>query len=516
MKTILLLFDSLNRRSLSCYGCDWIKTPAFERLSRHCITFENCYAASLPCMPARRDFQTGRINFLHRSWGPMEPYDNSVTSILRENQIYTHLISDHIHYWEEGGGNYHTKYDSWELVRGQEGDKWQPVLEDIDVSGELGRKDEYRVQDVVNRTYIKEKNEYPIEQVFGRAEAFIKKNKNRDNWFLQIESFDPHEPFFAQQRFRDLYVKPDDPIDFDWPDYQKVKEEPEQVRHCQLEYAALVSACDWYLGKILDIMDRENLWKDTMLIVTTDHGYLLGEHNWWAKTVQPVYNEVAHIPLFLWNPKDGACNERSGQLAQITDLAPTILHTWGIEIPKEMTGTILGRKKDASTNCVKEKTACLFGIHGCYLNVTDGRYVYMKRPCRQDGLYNYTLMPNHMKEAFSKEEFLSMEIHPPFSFTKGYPQLKLDAEPWAGINFDEYGDLLFDLEQDPGQNKPFHDEEIEAGMMKLMVQIMRENDAPKEAYVYWGLEEWEERYEAKYIAADGRSVSGRLSGMRGE
>lgn len=489
MKTIFLLFDSLKLSALSCYGCDWIKTPAFDRLSRHSITYQNCYTASLPCMPARRDFQTGRINFLHRSWGPMEPYDNSVISILRENQIYTHLISDHIHYWEEGGSNYHTKYHSWEIIRGQEGDKWQPVLKKIDISHELGRKDEYRVQDLVNREYIKERDSYPIEQVFEKAEEFINKNKDRDNWFLQIESFDPHEPFFAQQKFRDLYLNQDDNIEFDWPDYQKVQELPEQVRHCRLEYAALVSACDWYLGKILDIMDRENMWDDTMLIVTTDHGYLLGEHNWWAKTVQPVYNEVAHIPLFIWNPKNGVCNKHSKQLVQITDIAPTILHTCGILIPEEMTGVVIHMADNENSDTRREKQACIFGIHGCYINVTDGRYVYMKRPCRQEGLYNYTLMPNHMKEGFSKEEFQSMEIHPPFSFTKGYPQLRMKARPWAGIDFDEYGDMLFDLELDPEQNHPYHNEAVEKRMTELMVQIMKENDAPKEAYGYWGLKE---------------------------
>ena len=49
------------------------------------------------------------------------------------------------------------------------------------------------------------------------------------------------------------------------------------------EYAALVSMCDAHLGKVLDLMDELDLWEDTMLIVCTDHGFLLGEHDWWAK-----------------------------------------------------------------------------------------------------------------------------------------------------------------------------------------------------------------------------------------
>ncbi|MFX9665242.1 sulfatase-like hydrolase/transferase, partial [Acinetobacter baumannii] len=81
--------------------------------------------------------------------------------------------------------------------------------------------------------------------------------------------------------------------------YARVSETPEEVAHLRYEYAALLSMCDAYLGKVLDAMDEWDLWKDTMLIVNTDHGFLLGEHDWWGKSLQPFYNEVAHIPLFV-------------------------------------------------------------------------------------------------------------------------------------------------------------------------------------------------------------------------
>ena len=70
MKVIFVLFDSLNRRSLECYGGTAVRTPNFQRLARRCVTFDNHYVGSLPCMPARRDMHTGRLSFLHRSWGP--------------------------------------------------------------------------------------------------------------------------------------------------------------------------------------------------------------------------------------------------------------------------------------------------------------------------------------------------------------------------------------------------------------------------------------------------------------
>lgn len=119
MKAIILLFDSLNKRYLPPYGDLLTKAENFQRLAAHAATFENSYVGSMPCMPARRELHTGRCNFLHREWGPLEPFDDSMPELLKKAGIYTHLISDHLHYWEDGGGNYHNRYSSWEIVRGQ-------------------------------------------------------------------------------------------------------------------------------------------------------------------------------------------------------------------------------------------------------------------------------------------------------------------------------------------------------------------------------------------------------------
>ena len=139
MKSIMIMYDSLNKHMLSAYGCDWTKTPNFQRLSKKSITFENMYVGSMPCMPARRELHTGRYNFLHRSWGPFEPFDDSTPEILQNSGIYTHLVSDHYHYWEDGGATYHHRYSSWENVRGQEGDKWKGEITDPILPEHLGR-----------------------------------------------------------------------------------------------------------------------------------------------------------------------------------------------------------------------------------------------------------------------------------------------------------------------------------------------------------------------------------------
>ncbi len=122
MKAIMVMFDSLNRHLLPPYGCDWTHAPNFARLAARAVTFDRSYVCSMPCMPARRELHTARPNFLHRSWGPIEPFDDSVPEILQRAGVHTHLVSDHYHYWEDGGATYHTRYNTWEFYRGQEGD----------------------------------------------------------------------------------------------------------------------------------------------------------------------------------------------------------------------------------------------------------------------------------------------------------------------------------------------------------------------------------------------------------
>src|SRR5690606_23234888 len=124
MKAIVLMFDSLNRHCLPPYGCDWIHAPNFRRLAARTATFDQSWVCSMPCMPARRDLHTGRPNFLHTGWAPLQPWDDSMPEMLARAGVYTHLITDHYHYFEDGGTAYHTRYKSWELFRGQENDTW--------------------------------------------------------------------------------------------------------------------------------------------------------------------------------------------------------------------------------------------------------------------------------------------------------------------------------------------------------------------------------------------------------
>jgi arylsulfatase A-like enzyme len=203
-RCVVVMYDTLCRHFLPSYGNEWVKAPNFQRLAARTVQFQNFYVGSMPCMPARREMHTGRYNFLHRSWGPLEPFDDSMPAILDRNDVHSHKVTDHHHYWEDGGATYHQRYTTFDLVRGQEGDKWIGDVQALrDRSPSLGRWPEqqmlrFQTQDNINRQHMHRAELQSQHKTFSLGLEFIERNRDADRWFLQIETFDPHEPFFAR------------------------------------------------------------------------------------------------------------------------------------------------------------------------------------------------------------------------------------------------------------------------------------------------------------------------------
>jgi arylsulfatase A-like enzyme len=507
MRAIFVLFDSLNRLAVGAYGGK-LPTPNFDRFARRAVTFDTHYVGSLPCMPARRDIHTGRLNFPHRSWGPLEPFDNSFAEILKDNGIHSHLVTDHGHYFEEGGATYQCRYSTWDFIRGQENDPWkamvQPPLERfrerysekhypfgkaVDASSRM------RVQHIVNKQWITDEENFPGPKCFASGLEFLETNRGADNWFLQIECFDPHEPFDAPARFKEAFETGWNGGVLNWPYYEHVTNSKEEIAEIRANYAALVAMCDAYFGKLLDFMDAHDMWKDTALILTTDHGYLLSEHDWWGKNLQPYYEEISHIPLVLHHPSLAAdAGKRVKGLTQTYDLMPTLLDIFGLEIPKEVQGhSLLGLVRGDTPG----RAVGIFGMFGGPIGATDGRYAYYLYPpdLYAPGLHEYTLMPTHIRSMFSAAELQSAELVRDFGFTKEMPVMRIDAlkdsRRIPNVDkrvFENLGTQLFDLKGDPGQTSPIIDSAIEARLKAGMAEVLASHDAPHELYARYGLE----------------------------
>lgn len=481
MKAVLILMDTLRYDVLSLCGGDPKLLPNFHRLASHTVQYTNHYAGSLPCMPARRELHTGRYNFLHRGWGPLEPYDDSMPELLKSHGIYSRLVSDHYHYWDDGGATYHTRYSSWEAVRGHESDPWKAYLGDIAVPDFkfVWNKQGIR-QNYVNRNYMKTFKSSSLARTFDLGMEFIDDNHGFDQWFLQIESFTPHEPFVTYPEFRSKLPGPIVGKDSEWGNMAS-EGDPDREEDTRNDYRALLVECDHELGRFLDRMDQYDMWKDTMVILTSDHGTLLGEHGEWNKNRQPLYEEVVHTPFFVWDPRDERKNIQDSSLNRMIDVAPTLLDFFGIEIPENMLGQPL------------RKGACegaLFGYYGSYVCCTDGRYVYMRAAENAENkpLKTYFLMPTELFHRFPADKMKNLELVPGRASTKDVPVLRMEANMVMFPDFMyKYGTLLYDLSRDPHENFPINDSKLENQMENLLIRLMEEADAPEEQFERLGL-----------------------------
>lgn len=485
MRAVLVLFDTLTRKYLSPYSGREHETPNFERLAQRAVTFDNAYVGSMPCIPARRELHTGRSNFLHRSWGPLEPFDESMPALLSQAGVYTHLVTDHYHYFEDGGSNYHTKYTSWEIIRGQAGDPWRGRVEfdppeNVYGAGMFGG---HWRQEWINREHLS--GALPGVQTFDSGLDFIRENAGSDGWFLQIETFDPHEPFFLTQD-EEAALAADERVDeFVWPPYRPITENDAEIRSIRGRYQQVVRRCDAQLGRILDAFDEHDLWHDTLLIVGTDHGLLLGEHGWWGKTgprsrTGPAwFNEIAHVPLFVAG--GGLTAERVAAITSFTDIPVTLLDWFGAQAPESMQGRSL------LTDRVPPRDGHIFGSFGGHVNVTDGRYVYMRsNETEQPELHEYTLVPYRLSGAISAEEMADATLsEQSFSFTGDYPLLKVPVASPLQLEIGQH--LLFDVQADPEQVNPLDDRAVEQTMIDSLVSLMAQAEAPPEQYQRLGL-----------------------------
>jgi arylsulfatase A-like enzyme len=508
MRAIFVLFDSLNRLALGAYG-GVVPTPNFDRFARRAVTFDTHYVGSLPCMPARRDIHTGRLNFPHRSWGPLEPFDNSFAELLKERGVHTHLVTDHGHYFEEGGATYHTRYSTWDFIRGQENDPWkamvQPPLERFRemydqrhyrFGAEIDASSRMRLQHAVNKEYMRDEADFPGPRCFASALQFIETNKAADDWLLQVECFDPHEPFDAPERFRAAFETGWKGGVLNWPFYEHVTDSAEEIAEIRANYAALVAMCDAYFGKLLDLMDSADMWKDTALFLTTDHGFLLSEHDWWGKNLQPYYEEISHIPLIVHHPdfvERGGTRQKG--LTQTYDLMPSFLDCFGVEVPPQVRGQSIFALLDGRA---KPREVGIFGMFGGAIGATDGRHaVYVYPPdLYAPGLHEYTLMPTHIRSMMSSAELQTAELVRGFGFTRDMPVMKIDALRDArripNVDrrvFENHGTQLFDLAADPGQLSPCRDAAIERRLHAGMRKVLEMHEAPIEIYERYGLAE---------------------------
>ena len=460
---------------------DWVvPTPNMDRLAARGTTFDNAYNGSTPCMPARRDLYTGRYDFLERGWGPLEPDDadlprqvsgppnQSIHRLTREGYRVSYLVTDHYHLWEPGSSNYHHGYTGHEFVRGQESDAWKTAPVKFETPDGPETKLERHFRNVA-LTREGERDHFAA-RVFSAAAEWVDANHERDDFYLHVDCFDPHEPWDPpeelvcefDERGYDVEGWDSLPAYDEWRDHY----DEDDLRHIQARYAAMVRLVDRWFGRLLDALDRHDLWEETMLVLTTDHGTFNADRGRTGKfhegTATHSHGACSHIPLVVHHPEFGS-GERRDQLVQLVDLYPTVLSAVDRPCPDDVHGRDLElaiRDSDADL-----REYALSGAWGGSVSITDGDWVLHQAPTEDNSpLYWYGITGERRDELG------------PYDAETGRREADYQPAPSTIPTW------LSDTRTDPSERRNLADERPETvtELRRALAEALQEFDAPEE------------------------------------
>ena len=343
MNIILCIADTLRYDHIGFHGNDSIETPNLDRLASESMVFDNAYTASYPTIPHRTDVITGRYGSPFHIWQPLPFHWPTLPRYLSDQGYCTQLIHDTPHL-VNGGHNFDYPFHAWYTVRGAEVDRpW--------IDNRAGLPENFRMDpacDSLNpsfptnmyRQYIranrkrKRLEDWNCARLFSKVAEFLHDNRGRNNFFLWIDSFDPHEPWDSPPEFILKYDSTpgyDGSIDLRLLGLRVTEGVSETlVNRYRAFYAAKVSWLDYNVGKMLEALEQTGLDKNTAIIFTADHGTQLAERGRFGKK-SPVKEQEGHVPLLIKVP-DGPAG-RCDAIAQPQDIFATILGLSGTRIP---------------------------------------------------------------------------------------------------------------------------------------------------------------------------------------
>jgi arylsulfatase A-like enzyme len=477
MNIILVLIDSMNRSALEAYGGTEFRTPNLNAFARRAWRFDNHFVGSLPCMPARREIFAGFSGMQWRPWGPLEPFDPRLPRLLEQAGYLTAIVTDHYHYWEESANGYVQSFAGAEFIRGHELDFWKPLVPESDLPQWVKNIEKWR-PGYGHRYYSNiagfggEEDFFPA-KVFSAASRWLGERKAEQPFFLQVESFDVHEPFDVPEPYGSMYGDAAQRDRFTlWPPYQDAARQaeffaaasPEEIAYVRSQYGAKLTMVDHWFGRLLETLDAQNLWDDTAVIVTTDHGHDLGERGGFGKQF-PHFDSHANIPLLVWHPGHPGNGRSVAGLTSTVDLFASVLEIGGGALPARTHSRSFVPLLDGNEG----RDAVIYGTFGQGLCCTDGDWTLILPPDRTLPLHAYsTMVPTTIAGGDIPRE------HGHFIPGVDLPQWKIPISP------DGPGDrraldsepLLYDRRADPGQTRNLWAERPD--QRDRMIAVMRD------------------------------------------
>jgi len=429
LNVLFIISDDLTSTALSCYGSKVCKTPHIDRLAARGIRFTRAYCQGTFCGPSRASFMsgyyphaTGVLNYVspRKAIGDRETwaqhFKNSGYYSARVSKIYHMGVPGGI---EEGSDGADDPI-SWTERFNSQGPEWKAPGD-----GETLERNPDGKKPVVggNTFVVVEADGDDLVHSDGKTAAkaceLIQKHKE-EPFFLGVGFVRPHVPFVSPRPYYEPY--PFDemilPLKLkgDWDDIPKAGINYKTSKNMQMDirrqkkavggYFASVAFMDAQVGKVLDALEQAGLSDKTIVIFTSDHGYHLGEHDFWAKV--SLHEESAKVPLIISVPgkKPAVCHS----LTELLDLYPTISSLCGLNVPDRLQGKDISAMLDNQCHTVRDFAFSMNGQWKGFL-LRDEKWAYMQYnedASRGIELFNMEKDPNQYTNLAELPEYRSI------------------------------------------------------------------------------------------------------------
>lgn len=361
LKNVLFISIDDLRPELGTYGHNTIKSPNIDALAAKSIVFERAYCQVAVCSPSRASMLTGRRPDTNHVWKIADDeywryYTNATTipQYFKENGYVSIGMGKIFHHGQSGG--FDDKQYSWSLPY------YHSPLQQANYTSSWWSFEGY------------EDHQLPDGEIADRAICALKELKlNRTKgidtpFFLAVGFHKPHLPFHAPKKYYDLYPtaeqvalpeNPNVPLDFppiargfgDITYYNDIRPyyytancstdvdasfhecriPDDHARKLRRGYYACISYIDTLVGKMVRELEDLDMADDTIIVLWSDHGWHLGEHNHWAK--QTNFEDAIRVPLVIRVPGKTDKGIRTNALVELIDIFPSITELAGLKVP---------------------------------------------------------------------------------------------------------------------------------------------------------------------------------------
>ncbi|MEA2068094.1 MAG: sulfatase [Verrucomicrobiota bacterium] len=409
VNVVVFTVDDMDVTSVNCYGNPLPNlTPNMDRLASQGMRFEYAHVSTPICMPCRQSMMTGLHPHRNKSFGFVEVEKGtcpSLPGILSENGYYTASI---------GKGRDYKAFPWDEWINGLGGDGW------------YSRKPEAFYQQVKKSI----------------------RNAKGKPFFIGVNTSDPHRPFVGSEQEKEFVsnVRKKYPTAPDFPAMEPICSEEEvpllpylpdlpDIRKETVQYLTSVKRADDTLGRIMQLLDEEGLFDNTIFIFVSDHDAAM------PTAKQNCYAHSSITPLMVRWPgkiKPGAVD--SDHMVSTLDLMPTILEALHLPIPgkqdgRSMLSILLGGKQDGRD-----------AVYTSYNYIVPGQQVFPMRAVHtKEWSYVFNPWSNGIKKRDHTENQSGLTFAAMQKAALTDPEMKKRVETIILRRRDE----LFDLRKDP-------------------------------------------------------------------